>query len=207
MKLQIENSISRIADEARGRFFNILKGARKQTENAAGAVTRGKQPVKTVSKLGLKLTAVSHRTADKVLKQQTRMVENQIDAIASRLHAAATANDLRDLVGTQLRLFPVNASRFVSDARATLSIVASAGQEAGKLVKSTVAELRAPAKIKKAVKKVAKKATKTASKKKTPVKKAAVKKDAVKKDVVKKDVVKKDVAAKAPVVTEEQQAA
>lgn len=193
MKLQIENSISRIADDARGRFFNILKGARRQTENAAGAVTKGKLPVKTVSKLGLKLTAVSHRTADKVLKQQTRMVENQIDAIASRLHAAATANDLRDLVGTQLRLIPVNASRFVSDARATLGIVASAGQEAGKLVKSTVAELRAPVKPKKAVKKVTKKATKNASKKKAPVKKSAAKKDVADK--------------KAPVVREEQQAA
>ena len=187
MKLQIENSISRIADEARGRFFDILKGARRQTENAAGAVSKGKQPVKTVSKLGLKLTAVSHRTADKVLKQQTRMLENQIDAIASRLHAAATANDLRDLVATQLRLIPENASRFVDDARATLSIVRTAGQEAGKLVKGTVAELRAPAKPKKAGKKVAKKATKKARKKKAPAKKAA--------------------AVKAPEVTEEQQAA
>jgi len=192
MKLQIENSISRIADVARGRFFSILKGARKQTENAAGVVSRGKQPVKTVSRLGLKLTAVSHKTANKVLKQQTRMVENQIDAVASRLHAAATANDLRDLVSTQLRLIPQNASRLVSDARTTLGIVASAGQEAGMLVKSTVAELRSPAKPRKAGKKVAKKATKTASKKKAPAKKAAV---------------KKDVAAKASVVTEEQQAA
>ena len=192
MKLQIENSISRIADVARGRFFSILKGARKQTENAAGVVSKGKQPVKTVSRLGLKLTAVSHKTADKVLKQQTRMVENQIDAVASRLHAAATANDLRDLVSTQLRLIPENASRLVNDARTTLGIVASAGQQAGKLVKSTVAELRSPAKPRKAVKKVATKATKTASKKKAPAKKAAV---------------KKDVAAKAPVVTEEQQAA
>ncbi len=192
MKLQIENSISRIADVARGRFFSILKGARKQTENAAGVVSKGKQPVKTVSRLGLKLTAVSHKTADKVLKQQTRMVENQIDAVASRLHAAATANDLRDLVSTQLRLIPENASRLVSDARTTLGIVASAGQEAGKLVKSAVAELRSPAKPRKAGKKVAKKAPNTTSKRNAPTKKAAV---------------KKDVAAKAPVVTEEQQAA
>jgi len=192
MKLQIENSISRIADEARGRFFSILKGARKQTENAAGVVSKGKQPVKTVSRLGLKLTAVSHKTADKVLKQQTLMVENQIDAVASRLHAAATANDLRDLVSTQLRLIPENASRFASDARATLGIIASAGQEAGKLVKSTVAELRSQAKPKKAARKVAKKSAKTASKKNAPAQKAAV---------------KKGVAAKTPVVTEEQQAA
>ena len=176
MKVQIENSISRIADEARGRYFELLKGARKQTESAAGQVIKGKGPVKTVSKLGLKISAVSHRTADKVLKQQTRMVEHQIDAIAARLHAAATAADIRDLVGTQFRLIPVNVSRFADDARTTLSIVTSAGQEVGKLVKGTVAELRGKAQPKKTAKKVVKKASKKkAAAKKAPAKKARVK--------------------------------
>jgi len=176
MKLQIENSISRIADKARGRYFELLKGARQQTENAAGKVSKGKGPVKTVSKLSLKLSAVSHKAADKVLKQQARMVENQIDAIATRLHAAATATDIRDLVGTQIRLIPVNATRFANDARDTLSIVTSAGQEVGKLVKGTVAELRGKSQPKKAVKKTAKKAPakKKAVAKKAPAKKVAV---------------------------------
>ena len=175
MKLQIENSISRIADKARGRYFELLKGARQQTESAAGTVSKGKGPVKTVSKLSLKLSAVSHKAADKVLKQQARMVENQIDAIANRLHAAAAATDIRDLVGTQIRLIPVNATRFANDARDTLSIVASAGQEVGKLVKGTVAELRGKSQPKKAVKKTAKKASKKkAVAKKAPAKKVAV---------------------------------
>ena len=165
MKMQIENSISRIAEQARGRYFELLKGARSQTDFVAGKVSKGKGPVKTVSKMGLKLTAVTHRTADKVLKQQTKMVENQIDAIASRLKAAATAADVRDLVSTQFKLIPVNASQFVGDARDTLSIVTSAGQEVGKLLKGTVAELRGKAPVKKAVKKVA--AKKTAVKKAT----------------------------------------
>ena len=181
MKLQIENSISRIADEARGRYFELLKGARQQTESAAGKVIKGKGPVKTVSKLSLKLSAVSHKTADKVLKQQTRMVEHQIDAIATRLHAAAAAADIRDFVGTQIRLIPVNASRFADDARATLNIVTSAGQEVGQLVKGTVAELRGKAQPKKAVKKKAKKASrKKAAAKKAPAKKAPAKKAKVK---------------------------
>jgi D-mannonate dehydratase len=180
MKLQIENSISRIADEARGRYFELLKGARQQTESAAGRVIKGKGPVKTVSKLGLKISAVSHRTADKVLKQQTRMVEHQIDAIAARLHAAATAADIRDLVGTQFRLIPVNISRFADDARTTLSIVTSAGQEVGKLVKGTVADFRGKTQPKKTAKKVAKKASKKkAAAKKAPAKKAKAKVEVV----------------------------
>ena len=175
MKLQIENSISRIADKARGRYFELLKGARLQTENVAGTVSKGKGPVKTVSKLSLKLSVVSHKATDKVLKQQARMVENQIDAIATRLHAAASATDIRDLVGTQIRLIPVNATRFANDARDTLSIVTAAGQEVGKLVKGTVAELRGKSQPKKAVKKTAKKASKKkAVAKKAPAKKVAV---------------------------------
>ena len=180
MKMQIENSISRIADQARGRYFELLKGARQQTESAAGRVIKGKGPVKTVSKLGLKISAVSHRTTDKVLKQQTRMVEHQIDAIAARLHAAATAADIRDFVGTQFRLIPVNVSRFADDARTTLSIVTSAGQEVGKLFKGTVAELRGKAQPKKTAKKVVKKASKKkAAAKKAPAKKARVKVEVV----------------------------
>lgn len=170
MKLQIENSISRIAEQARGRYFALLNGARSQTDFVAGKVSKGKGPVKTVSKMSLKLTAVSHRTADKVLKQQTKMVENQIDAIASRLRAAATATGVRDLVRTQIKLIPENASRFASDARDTLSIVTSAGQEVGKVLKGTVAELRGKAPAKKVARKVS---PKKATARKAPAKKVA----------------------------------
>ena len=190
MNLQIENTISRIADEARGRFNKILKDARYQTQSAADAVSKGKGPVKTVSKLGLKLTATTHKTADKVLKQQTKMVENQIDEFASRLHAVAGATGLKDLVDTQVRLIPKHASRFVGDARETLTIIAGAGQEVGSLLKGTVAELRG---VSKPVAKKAKAKKAKAAPKKTPAKKVAAKKPAAKKAAPKKA---------APIVTE-----
>lgn len=178
MKLQIENSISRIAEKASGRYKDILNGARERTENAAGTVSKGKGPIKVVSNLGLKLTAVSHKTVEQVLKQQTRLVEHQIDAVASGLRAAANAGDLRDLVGTQIRLIPQNASRLASDARDTLSIVSHAGQEIGKLVKGTVAELRGKKQPAKTVKKAAPKTSKKAGKKKTATKKTIAAKPA-----------------------------
>ena len=168
MNLQIENSISRIFDQAISRYQAVLSGARQRTDKVAGRVVRGKKPVKTISKLSLKLTAVTHRTADKVLKQQAKMVENQIDAVAERLRAAAESRNLRDLVSKQIRLIPANASQFAKDTRAALTIVAGAGSEVGGLVKSTVAELRGVT-VAKAPKKTPRK---TAHKKKTAKAKA-----------------------------------
>ena len=142
MNPRIENSISRIAEKARGRYQAILQDARSRTEKAAGSVVNGKKPVKTLSRLGLKLTATSHRMADKVLKQQTKMIEHQIDAVAGRLTAAAEASSVRELIQTQFRLIPENAALLVSDTRAALGVVVSAGAEVRDLVKETALELR-----------------------------------------------------------------
>lgn len=154
--MQIENAMSRFAEQARGRYDELVTGAQRRANEAAGRISKGKKPVKTLSKLGLKLTAVSHRTADKVLKQNSKMVEHQIDAFAGRLKAAAAASDVRDLVSTQVRLIPENAASFVSDARDALSIVTGAGGEVKDLFKGTIDELRgrAPAR-RKAAKKTA----------------------------------------------------
>ena len=142
MKLQIENSMSEIAQKARGRYEDVVKGARQGTEKAAGRVTRGKKPVKTISKFGIKLSGVSHRTANKLWRQQTKLIEGQIDAFAGRLKAAADAEDLGDLVETQIRLIPENTARLADDAREALKIVKGASGEIRELVKGTVAELR-----------------------------------------------------------------
>ena len=142
VNLQIENSISEIAQKARGRYEDAVKGARQSTEKAAGRVSKGKKPVKTISRLGLKLSGVSHRTANKLWKQQTRLVEDQLDAVAGRLKAAADAEDLRDLVKTQIELIPENTGRFADEAREALKIFKGAGGEIRELVKGTVAELK-----------------------------------------------------------------
>ncbi len=99
--MTIENSMSRIAEGTRGRYDQLISGAQKRANEAAGRVSRGKKPVKTLSQLGLKISAVSHRTADKIVKQNTKLVENQLDAFVERLQAAASANNVRDLVSTQ----------------------------------------------------------------------------------------------------------
>lgn len=142
MNPRVESSINRIANQARGRYAAWLDSARSQTAQAAGRVSKGKKPVKTLSRLSVKLSTVSHRTTTKVLKQQTKMVEHQIDALAGRLRTAAHAETIGDLVRGQIRLIPENTSQFVNDSRAAFSIVADAGSQVRQLIAGTVAELR-----------------------------------------------------------------
>jgi len=166
MNLHIENSMSEIAQKARGRYEDAVKGARQSTEKAAGRLSKSKKPVKTISRLGLKLSGVSHRTANKLWKQQTKMVEGQIDAVAGRLKAAADAADLRDLVKTQIELIPENTGRFADEAREAFKIVKGAGGEIRELVKGTVGELRGEKPV--ARKATARKTTRATAKKPAP---------------------------------------
>lgn len=160
--MQTENSINDIADKARGRYEDALRGVRRRTEKAAGRVSKGKKPVQSISRLGVKISGVSHRTTNKLWKQQTKLLEKQFDAVAGRLKAAAGAENLRDLLETQMRLFPENAARFADEAREALIIVRGAGGEIRELVQDTVAELKGqkPATGKSAARKAP--ATKTA---------------------------------------------
>lgn len=173
MNSQVERSLNRIADEARDRYQALVGSARTRTERAAGSVRKGKKPVQTLSKFGVNVTGISHRTTAKVLKQQSKMVEHQIDAFASRLRTAAQASSLSDLVRGQLRLIPENTALFASDARAALGIVANGGSEMRDLVSGTWAEFRREAPTAASVKKTAKRAKKKAKSTAKSVKKAA----------------------------------
>ncbi len=142
MNLQIEDKISEIADQARDRYEDAVSAAREGTEKAAGKLSKGKKPVKIVSRLGVKLSGVSHRTVNKLWKRQTKLVEDQIDALAGHLKVAATAQDLRNLVETQIELIPDNASRLKDEAREAFDIVKGAGSEIRDIFKGTADELK-----------------------------------------------------------------
>lgn len=184
MNPRVERSINQIATQARLRYAAMLGTARTQTAQVAGRIKNGKKPVKTLSRLGLKLTDLSHRTTAKVVKQQSALIENQIDALAGSLREASKARTLRELVRGQVRRIPENAAQLFSDSRETLSIVAAAGGEVRELLVGTVTEIRkAPGKASRgrksttrAAKKTATSVRKTANKAKTAAKKPAAKK-------------------------------
>ncbi|MBT8077574.1 MAG: hypothetical protein KJO31_03315 [Gammaproteobacteria bacterium] len=176
--MAIENTMSRFAEKARDQYEGIIAGAQLRANDAATRVSKGKKPVKRLSQLGSDLTAVSHRTTDKVLQQNTKLIEHQIDAVAGRLKAAADARGVRDLVGTQIRMIPEHTALFVGDARDSLKIVANAGSEVKGLLELTFNELRGrtPRRAKPAAKKTAKKTVRKTAKKRASAKKSPAKK-------------------------------
>ncbi len=183
------------------RIDDIVDGARARAIFAADQVADGKKPVRMLSDVGIQLSRISHKTTDRFIRQQAKILSNSIDAIAGRFQAAAAATSVRDLVVTQARLVPENTARLVNDTRDALGIVVDAGAEVRGVVTSTVSELRGkPAKParKPAAKAPAKKAAaKKATAKKAPAKKARAKKATVRKTTTTKTAPRKPVTAKA----------
>lgn len=203
MTPQLNETLDRIAAGARANFRAAVAGARGRGHKAARRVAETRRPLEALAGVGLKLSAVSHRTTDRVLKQNTQLAVNQLDAVATRLESAATATCLRDLVKKQIALTPEQFARLRSDARASLSIVAEGGSEAGSVLKSAVNGLGA----RKATRTTAaRKATKTAAARK-PRKKAVRKTPATKtratasKAAAKRAPRKKKAAAATPATT------
>ncbi len=170
----IEDGAGEIAAGARAGLKGLVSSARDGGRRAAETVRGGKQPLNTLTGVGLKLSAVSHRTTERVLKQQTAMAANQLDLLAERINAAADASCLRDLVRRQIRLTPEQFSRLGSDARESFKILANGGSEAREVIRGAYGELtgKRPAPRRKASKAASKAASTAKSAKKTARKKA-----------------------------------
>lgn len=180
------NPVDNARDAIAKQIDKIVDGARHRAAAAAGQVADGKKPVQTLADAGVAISKVSHKATGKIIKQQARIVSNSIDAVAGRLQAAAGAESLKELVGTQVRLVPENTARLINDTRDALDIVVDAGSEVRGIVVKTFGTLRGkaakPAKKAAARKPAARKTTaRKAPAKKAPAKKAAAKKAPVKK--------------------------
>ncbi|MEQ8207867.1 MAG: hypothetical protein RIA65_16950 [Woeseia sp.] len=189
MNQPIEQSMDRISNAAESGLQSLVSGARQRSKRAAQSVAAGKKPLQTLTGLGLKLSAVSHQTTDRILKQQTALAANQLDMIAMRFESAADASCLRDLVKKQIRLTPEQLSRLGRDTKTSLGIVMNAGSEARDVVTGTIKSLRKP---RKATKSPARKAAKSA---KATVAKASKSAKKTSKKVVKKAAKKTATAA------------
>ena len=202
MNPQIEKSLNRIEDGAddiaagaRGSVRGLVTSARQRGHQAAIRVAGSRKPLEDLSGIGLKISAVSHRTTDRVLKKQLELATNQLDLLALRLKKAADATGLRDLVATQLRMTPEQFRRFGQDARDALAIITAGGGEARDVIKGGLTDL---------TKRTRTTTRRAAPKKKSPArKKAARAKPATRRKTAKKTATRrtKKVAAKPAVKT------
>lgn len=199
------NRIEKLADtvkaESRELADRAIKGLRTAGLETAGIITKTKKPVHAIADTGLKLNTLSHKSIEKLVKQQVAAIDEFIDGSAERLEKAARARTVRTLVEGQISTLPKTRKHAVQNARKTVTLVRETGDAFGDLFKDVVVDIASARKP--AAKKKTAGRRKAAASKKAPGRKPAAKKTAAKKRVARKAPVKKA----APKAAEASQAA
>lgn len=187
------NRIEKLADtvkaESRQLADRAIKGLRTAGLETAGIITKTKKPVHAIADTGLKFNTLSHKSIEKLVKQQVAAIDDLIDGSAERLEKAARARTVRTLVEGQINTLPQTRKHAVKNAKKTVSLVRETGDAFGDLFKDVVVDISSARKP--AAKKKTAGRKKTAATKKAPGRKPAAKKTAAKKRVARKAPVKK----------------
>lgn len=199
------NRIEKLADtvkaESRQLADRAIKGLRTAGLETAEIITKTKKPVHAIADTGLKFNTLSHKSIEKLVKQQVAAIDEFIDGSAERLEKAARARTVRTLVEGQISTLPQTRKHAVKNARKTVTLVRETGDAFGDLFKDVVVDISSARKP--AAKKKTAGRRKAAASKKAPGRKPAAKKTAAKKRVARKAPVKKA----APKAAEASQAA
>lgn len=86
------------------------------------------QPVRAAARSGVRLTSLSHKTAQELIELQSEMMASALDEMAAGFERAAQAQDLAALVNAQAEAWRLSAERFVNDANRAMQIFAAAGR-------------------------------------------------------------------------------
>jgi len=192
MMNRIEKFADNLKAESRLLADRAIKGMRSAGLETAELLTKSKRPVHAIADTGLKLNNLSHKSIEKLLKQQVAALDDVIDGGARRLEMAARARTVRTLIDGQISTLPKTRDHAVKNAKKTVTLVRETGDALGDLVKDVVVDISSARKPgrKKA-------AARPAARKKAPGRKPAAKKTAAKKRTVRKAPVKKAAPASA----------
>jgi hypothetical protein len=173
------NRIEQIADtlkaESRQLADRAVAGLRSAGHETASLLTRTKKPVHAIADTGLKLNNLSHKSIEKLLKQQVSLLDDLLDGGAQRLETAARARTVRTLVDGQIAALPKARDHAVKNAKKTVALVRETGDAFGDLVKDVVVDISSARNARKPGRKKAP-ARKKASGRKPAAKKTAAKK-------------------------------
>jgi hypothetical protein len=193
------NKIEKIADnlktETRMIADRAIASMRTAGLETAGLISKTKRPVHAIADTSLKLNALSHKSFEKMVKQQVAALDDLIDGSVHRIEMAAKAKSVKALVDGQISTLPKTRKHAVKNAKKTVALVKDTGDAFGDLFKDVVVDISS---ARKGGKPVAKKkaAGRPAGKKKAATRKAAAK-PAAKKRVARKAPAKAAAASQA----------
>jgi hypothetical protein len=162
--------------------------ARKSALKSAAGLRSLKEPVRAFSRSGVKLSGISHGTAQRLIELQEKVVTAALDDAAGQLERAGAGATARELAVDQVQVLMAARDRIVADMAEAVAILRSAGVDVRDVAGSTYAKVQKSAPKKKAAKNKApkKKAKKKAAGKKKTAKRAAPAKKTARKTAKKK---------------------
>lgn len=204
MMNRIEKFADNLKAESRTLADRAIHGLRTAGLETAELLTRTKRPVHAIADTGLKLNNLSHKSIEKMVKQQVAVLDDIIDGSAHRLEKASRARTVRTLVDGQISTLPKTRDHAVKNAKKTVALVRDTGDAIGDLFKDVVVDISS---ARKPATKRGRPAAKKTSSRKTTAKKASAKKAPAKKAAAKKRTARKAPAKKAAETTTQSQAA
>lgn len=194
MMNKIEQLAENIKAESRMMADRAVAGLRNAGLETADMISRTKGPVHAFADTSLKLNALSHKSIEKLMKQQVAMFDDLIDGSARRLEMAARAKSVKTLVEAQIASLPKSRDHALANARKTVALVRDTGDAVSDLLKDVVVEISKSRPVRKPARK---KAAGRPAAKKAPARKPRAKKAVARKTTARKAPSRKAVAAPA----------
>lgn len=138
MIANIEKIAENIKSESRLLADWAVAGLRQATLETAGLLNKSKEPVRAAAKTGLKFNSASHKSIEKLVKAQVTAFEDLVDGGSRRLEMAARAKTLKALFEDQVAALPAARDTAIGNARKTVEIVRSTGDEFTGIVRGAV---------------------------------------------------------------------
>ena len=119
---------------------------RNAAAKSAQRIKSLKDPVRVVTRSGVKLTSLSQDTLQSLLELQLEMVTTALTNAAAQLDRVAKAGSLRDLVGVQAEELKAARERIANDVERVIRILRQAGRGVRTLATDTIEDVRNPSK-------------------------------------------------------------
>jgi phasin family protein len=158
-----------LAEQASKLRTDPVKAARAATARSAERIKALNAPIRAVSRSGVKLTAISQSTAERLIHLQEQLVTSALTDAATQLERAARADNVTDLMKDQAEVLRATRERIVSDITQAVTILKDAGGDVRKVATHTYESVTGKAEAapkKKAARKTARASRKAPARKK-----------------------------------------
>lgn len=122
-----------VAEQAQKFRKEPAQVAREAAVKSAERIKSLKDPIRALSRSGVKLTAISQGTAQSLIELQAEIVTSALTEAAEQLERAARTDNVMDLVSDQADVLRATRERIVSDITQAVAIFKDAGGDVRKV--------------------------------------------------------------------------